>query len=114
MVENRSIAFHDKSRTAASFIGLEDDLLRHSPELMKRCKAEQVADGFEIISRFRNRIVHQGKPFEYQGLELHDVWNISQWLFELFFFYCMGYRGQMYDRRHRTGWVEPTKSVPLS
>ena len=105
--------FHDKLRAAANFIRLDSDLLEHSPEVRKRAKKEGNMDAFELLSKFRNRIVHADKNFNVTGQELMEIWQFSQWLCEIIIFYLMNYRGKMYDRRRYTGFRGPAKCVPL-
>jgi len=85
-------AFHDKLRAAASFVGLTTDPDEHAPEVRKRYNDFSGADAFELISIFRNRIVHQGKRFKYSGIELVEVWEMSQWLVEIFLFHFLRFR----------------------
>jgi len=105
--------FHDKLRAAANFIRLDSDLLEHSPEVRKRAKKEGNMDAFELLSKFRNRIVHADKNFNVTGQELMEIWQFSQWLCEIIIFYLMNYREKMYDRRRYTGFRGPAKCVPL-
>jgi len=70
-------------------------------------------DGFELLSKFRNRIVHSEKNFNVSGIELMEVWQISQWLCELLIFHIIGYQGKMYDRRRYSGFKGPAVSIPL-
>lgn len=110
---NSGSAFHDKLRAAATFIGLKSAPDEHAPETQKRSKDFSNADAFQLISLFRNRIVHQGKRFKYSGVELMEVWEMSQWLCEIFIFYFLQYRGVMNDRRRYTGWQGPAVPIPL-
>jgi hypothetical protein len=109
----QNLSFHDKLRAAVNFLGLVGDPLEHLPLMQARSKAESNADAFALLSIFRNRIIHQGKPFTYNGLELSEAWNLSQWLCEIFVFYYLGYRGVINDRRKYGGWRGGTVPVPL-
>ena len=108
-----SVAFHDKIRAAASLTGLSVDPLEHSPQLVAKKKGLDDADAFELLSVFRNRLVHQGKQFSYTGTELFEIWQISQWLCELMIFFVIGYRKKMMDRRRYIGFRGPDVDVPL-
>ncbi len=81
--------------------------------MKKRAKADGNLDAFEILSKFRNRIVHADKNFNVTGHELMEIWQFSQWLCEVMLFYLLNYRGEMYDRRRHTGFRGPAVSVPL-
>ncbi len=114
LLKNREISFHDKLRAAIQFVGLSVDPLEHLVALQARSKQLSNADAYEVVSIFRNRIVHQSKPFNYGGAELIEVWNLSQWLCEILLFFWFNYRGDMNDRRQQSGWRgEMIKSVPL-
>ncbi len=65
----KQVSFHDKLRAAANFAGIVGDPFEHLPDLKSRSKAESNIDAYELLSKFRNRIVHQGKPFNYKGRE---------------------------------------------
>lgn len=106
-------SFHDKIRAAATFIGLNTNLYEHLPEIEKKAKILNNIDAYEMLTRFRNQIVHQGKPFKYSALELMEAWQFSQWLAEIVLFYYLGYRGKMIDRREYGGYVGSTVQVPL-
>lgn len=111
---SKQISFNDKLRAAAQFVGLSDSPYENLEALQKRSKEQSNVDAYELLSIFRNRIVHQGKPFKYTGTELMEVWNLSQWLCEIFLFYWLDYRGEMNDRRQYQGWRgEMIKPVPL-
>lgn len=106
-------SFNSKFRAAAAFIGLIGDPLAHAPKIMQRAKSFSNADAFEMSSIFRNRIVHQGREFSYDGLELIEIWEFQQWMVEIFIFYLLGHRGTMNDRRRYTGWRGPGVEIPL-
>lgn len=114
MMNNRTIAFSDKSRAAALHYGIDSDLLSQSPELSKFSKNNQNIDVFEIISRFRNKLVHQDTKTSPTGIQLHETWLITQWLVEILIFGVIGYRGAIIDRRIYNGWRGATCQVPLS
>lgn len=113
LIENRA-PFADKLRAAAAFIGLTDDVFEHAPELMKRQTATPDLDPFATIALFRNRITHHKQSFLYNGREIMEAWQASQWLCELFVFYLIGYRGLMNDRRRYTGWKGQPVRVPIA
>jgi hypothetical protein len=114
MMSNRTIAFSDKNRAAALHFGIGSDLLSQSPELTKFSKKNTDIDVFEIISRFRNKLVHQGTKAHSTGIQLHETWLIAQWLVEILIFGVIGYRGAIIDRRVYNGWRGTTCQVPLS
>ena len=70
-------------------------------------------DEFDLLGVFRNRIVHQGRRFDYTGIELHEIWCFAQWLVEIFLFAMIGYRKEMNDRRKYTGWSGGSADVPI-
>lgn len=113
LIKNRQIRFHDKMRAAASFIQLDCNFLEHSPQLRKRAMADGNIDAFELVSKFRNRIVHADKGFSVTGHQLVEIFEFSQWLCEIFLFYFLDYRGEMYDRRRYTGFRGPAVRIPL-
>ncbi|WP_206539718.1 hypothetical protein [Leisingera sp. ANG-S5] len=114
MMNNRTIAFSDKNRAAAQHFGIDSDLLSRSPELAKFSKNNSDIDVFEIISRFRNKLVHQDTRNSPTGLQLHETWLIAQWMVEVFIFGVIGYRGTIIDRRIYNGWRGTTCQIPLS
>jgi len=105
--------FTDMLRAAAGFVHISADLFEHSPYLQKKLKGFTGVDEYGLLGVFRNRIVHQGKPFKYEGIELHEIWEFSQWLVEVFIFYLINYDEQMNDRRKYTGWRGGSVSVPI-
>ncbi len=113
LLDDRSIPFSEKSRAACSYFGMRSEVLEHSPELFKLSKARNSIDVFEIISFFRNKLVHQDEKFEPSGLQLHEAWLISQWLVEVLVFGVIGYRGKVIDRRIYGGWRGTTCEIPL-
>ncbi len=109
----RQTSFGDMLRAAASFIGITADVMEHSPKMLARAKADANGDAYEMLALLRNRITHHKKGFRYSGLELMEVWQVSQWLCELMLLYCIGYRGVMNDRRRYLGFRGPAVAVPL-
>lgn len=114
MMSNRSIEFSDKNRAAALHFGIDNNLLSQSPELAKFSKAKNNIDIFDIISRFRNKLVHQNIKEPPTGIQLVETWLIAQWLVEILIFGVIGYRGKIIDRRIYSGWRGTTCQVPLS
>jgi hypothetical protein len=114
MMSNRSISFSDKNRAAALHFGIDGNLLSQSPELTKFSKAAQNIDIFDIISRFRNKLVHQDTKAPPTGIQLHETWLIAQWLVEILVFGVIGYRGVIIDRRIYNGWRGTTCQIPFS
>ena len=106
-------AFHDKLRAVVGLVGLLGDPFEHLPEIGNRALLESCRDAYELLSRFRNRIVHPGDGFKYTGVELTEVWNFSLWLCEVLIFFYIGYRGKMNDRRKYNGWRGGAVAVPL-
>ncbi|MBN9886922.1 hypothetical protein [Salipiger abyssi] len=106
--------FSDKSRAASAFIGLSADPLEHAKHLGNKVKSLNSLDAFSTLSEARNSIVHAEKKFKLGGVELVELWQMSQWLVEIFIFYLIGYKGLMADRRRMSGWRgEGTREVPL-
>ncbi|WP_306111520.1 MULTISPECIES: hypothetical protein [Roseovarius] len=111
---NDRISFHDKLRAAASFVSLQSDPLEHSDRLSKRAKSFNGADGFQMLTKVRNSIVHAEQDRSFSGIELYETWQLSQWLCEVLIFFLIGYRGVMADRRVISGWRgQHTGPVPL-
>lgn len=105
LMSNRDIKFGDKSRAAFTLIRCNADPLEHSPRLQAFARARSNLDAFDIVSLFRNKLTHNDPKFSYDGMELFEVWNVSQWLCEMFLFYCLKYRGKALDRRRYGGWT---------
>jgi hypothetical protein len=110
----RSSPFADKASAAAAYCRFTGDALEHSPELMKLAKSRNNMNAFEVISFFRNKLVHQDAKVTPTGLQLHETWTVAMWLIEVFVFYLIGYRGQIIDRRVYTGWRGTTCEIPLT
>lgn len=107
------VPFHDKLRAAASFVAVDAELLEHAPLVRDRAKSFNNVDGYEMLSIYRNRFVHSGREFSYDGLELHQAWEYGQWLCELLIFHLLKYRGKMADRRNTSRFLGTTVDVPL-
>ena len=105
--------FHAKVRACCAFVGLTSDLMEHSPYLKAWAKRKSSIDAFEVITRFRNGLVHGDADFSYSGIEIVECWEMQQWLVEVLLFYLIGYRHKMNDRRRLTGWKGPSVQVPL-
>lgn len=106
--------FPDKARAATAFIGLGADPLEHASHLKPKLKSFNDMDGFSALAEARNSIVHSEKSFRLEGIDLEEIWRMSQWLVEIFVFHLIGYSGLMSDRRRMTGWRgEGVRRVPL-
>jgi hypothetical protein len=103
LIDNRSISFSEKMRAASAFFGVNDEFLKNSPEISKVAK-ERGFDVFEIISFYRNKLVHQDQKFIPTGIQLHETWLLAQWFVEIFLFCIIGFQGEIIDRRVYTGW----------
>ena len=114
MMNNRTIAFSDRNRAAARHLGLHAELLKESPKLREFAASNNDIDAFEIISRFRNKLVHQDTKSSATGVQLHEAWLISQWLVEVFVFGVIGYSGKIIDRRVYSGFRGTTCQIPIS
>ena len=99
-----------KSKSAAKYFGLEVGSLSQSPELLEYLSENNNSDVFTIISKIRNKLVHQDIDTAFSGKLLCQAWQVSQWLVELLVFGVIDYRGLMVDRR--TFGVHSSK-VPL-
>ncbi len=113
MLTNRTISFSDKNRAASLYLGVQSNLLSRSPALSDYSKKNRDLDVFDIVSQFRNKLVHQDTKTSPTGIQLHEVWLISQWLVEILIFGLIGYRGTIIDRRIYTGWRGTTCEVPI-
>lgn len=96
--------FADKLRAAAHFVGLSDDPMLGLEKLQSVSQRYSNIDGFEILARGRNSIVHAEKKFFLSGVELFELLQMAQWLCEVLLFTLVGYRGTMSDRRQMGGW----------
>jgi hypothetical protein len=106
--------FADKARAGAAFIRLSSDPFEHAERLKKKPRNTN-EDAFTALSEARNSIVHAEKTFRLTGLELLEMWQLSQWLVEVFIFHLVGYKGLMADRRRITGWRgEGIGRVPIN
>ncbi|QTN34672.1 hypothetical protein [Cognatishimia activa] len=112
MLANRTISFADKSRSAASHAKVNEGLLDKSPRLQEYSKSNNNIDAFELISRFRNILVHQDFREGPTGIELHEAWSITMWLVEVLIFAVIGYRGEIIDRRNYDGYRGETCLIP--
>lgn len=104
LLSERANIFSDKARAAFKFMRLTNDLMEHSAELKLLSKSRQNMDGFQIISFFRNKIVHQDLNFSPNGVQLHKCWLLIQWLVEALTLTSIGYYGKIVDRRIYQGW----------
>ena len=111
LVENRSIAFPDKLRASAAFFGLSGAEFEQLPELKPLAKNRSF-DAFELVSFFRNRVVHQDQKFTPSGIQLHEAWLLEQWVLEVLILAVIGYRGKIIDRRAYKGWRGTVVQVP--
>lgn len=114
LMSERTIAFSDKMRAAASHFGMHGDVLAHSPELTALSKSRNKMDAFELISFIRNKLVHQDANLVPTGIQLHEAWSLAQWLIEVLVFGVIGFRGEIIDRRIYSGWRGTTCQIPLS
>ncbi|WP_146038626.1 hypothetical protein [Paracoccus sp. SY] len=98
------ISFCDKLRAASAYIGISDQIMKHSENLERLSRSRNNMDPFEILSFIRNKIVHQDPKYLPKGLELHEAWLMMQWLVEVLIFGIIGYEGEIVDRRIYRGW----------
>jgi hypothetical protein len=113
LMQERSISFPDKLRSATAYFRLSAELLEHSPELKKISKDRNGLDAYDIVSFIRNKLVHQDTKFSPTGLQLHETWLLSQWLVEVLIFGVIGYHGKIIDRRIYSGYRGTTMLLPL-
>ena len=109
----RSGPFADKMRAAAAYCRLSGYILEKSTELEKLARSRDNADGFQMISFIRNKLVHQDPKFTPTGRQLEEAWRDAMWLVEVFIFHLIDYRGDMIDRRIYSGYRGQTCQVPL-
>lgn len=95
----RTIPFSDKARAAFWHFGPVHDLLLNSPELSKFVAGRDGMDAFGAISFFRNKLVHQDDKLAPTGIQLHEVWQLTQWMVEVLILGVIGYQGKLIDRR---------------
>lgn len=106
---NSSLA--NRLSAALEIIGLSTDIFEHCENLTSQHSSLECSQ-LELLIKYRNKIVHADRNFEYNGLQLLEAFNVFQWLLEQFFFYCMDYRYGMVDRRKWSGRTK-TVRVPL-
>lgn len=111
LLGERTIKFSDKARAAAKFMRVPADLLTHSQELQAVSSSRQNMDGYQIISFFRNKLVHQDASFQPTGLQLHECWLLIQWQVEVLILRSIGFTGKIIDRRVRAGWRGTTCEI---
>ncbi|WCR11279.1 hypothetical protein JHW45_02425 [Paracoccus stylophorae] len=103
MRTDRTTSFCDKLRAAVVFMGVDVNILEHSPQAEALSRNRNM-DAFEMISFIRNKIVHQDAKYVPKALELHETWLVMQWLTEVLILGMVGYEGEIVDRRIYTGW----------
>ena len=106
-------ALSDKIRATVSLLSMNDYIFKHCKKLQAKKKVVPNLDELELLTMFRNKIIHSDKDFSYTGLELLEAFNVFQWLIEMFIFSIIGYRGSMSDRRKMTGYPE-IAPVPIN
>ncbi len=98
----------DRMSAAAALIDLTDDPLEHCPKLQDYKKAHSLS-AFEILAKFRNKLVHSDPAFEYDGIQLLEAYNVFQWFLENLLLSAIGYNGGYRDRRKYTGFTTTDK-----
>jgi len=116
LLRNRQLKFSNKFRAAACYFRIGGNLLKHSPELAQLSKSHNSHDIYEIIPLIRNKLVHQDVKHSATGIQLHETWQISQWMVEVLFFAIIGFRGEIIDRRPygRDAWSGTKCQLPFN
>ena len=109
--ENEQTGFKVKIKDAKEYFGMEADSLSQSLEFLGYPSENDKNDVFAIISKIRNKLVHQDIEFVCSGKQIYQAWQVSQWLVEVLIFGVIGYRGHMIDRRI---FGAHSSKVPLS
>ena len=104
-------SFAKRSQDATEFFGMEVGSLSQSLELLGYPSESDHNKVFTIISKMRNKLVHQDIKFVCSGKQLIQAWQVTQWLVEVLIFGVIGYRGHMIDRRI---FGAHSSKVPLS
>lgn len=108
------VPFHSKLRASFGVMRVEGDVFGGAKLLEGKRKSLSGVDAFEMSTKFRNRIVHQGKKFAVTGLELYEMWNLQMWMIEVMILFLVGYHGTMHDRRPTNTWVGGSDKVPFA
>ncbi|RVT85544.1 hypothetical protein DXV76_07245 [Rhodobacteraceae bacterium CCMM004] len=111
----RRSSAQDRLRAAAVFIGVVDDILKHSPRASRECRERNNEDGYALLARWRNATVHYSNDIVLDGEAAVEAFEVSQWLVEILILATVGYKGRLVDRRIMTGYdVEATMDVDFS
>jgi hypothetical protein len=96
-------------RIAARQLNLASDPAEYQQELQAMIVKNNWRDGYRAIAELRNTVTHADK-IEYTGVELHQAWVASQWLFETSLLIWIGYESDFSDRR-RKHWLGERHSI---
>ncbi|MEM1374926.1 MAG: hypothetical protein AAGF78_11155 [Pseudomonadota bacterium] len=105
--------FSTKLRAAAEFIGFSEGPLEGCTELETWGKRFTDADGYQLLTKVRNGIVHPPRPNGLGASELVQSWEALMFIAELFMFFVVDVRGQMADRRQTRRFWGNSIDIPL-
>jgi len=111
--EVKSLPFSSKIRMASDFVASGIEPFQHCIKLSERLLSQTEMDAFELLAYFRNKTTHYKKSFRYDGMEMLEAWQATQWLCEIFIFYLLGYDGKFSDRRRYGGWKVWSEEPPF-
>ncbi|MGH7931148.1 MAG: hypothetical protein ACREQV_25525, partial [Candidatus Binatia bacterium] len=93
---HKSIPTHDHLKELLVAASIPKDVPTVLPALQQFATDESLADGPEVVTRLRNRLVHPKdarEPYQIRHLVLH-AWQLSMQYGELLLLYELGYRCQ--------------------
>ncbi|MGW4730143.1 hypothetical protein ACWEQC_13395 [Streptomyces shenzhenensis] len=118
---SRAWPAHSKLRTvltdAGVDLGVHEDRLPAATAFATRQQVDgdRSADGADVVTRVRNRLVHpketQEPVYAVKGL-VAETWLLTRHYLALLVLRSIGYRGSYQDLSRTNGWVGETKPVP--
>lgn len=111
---HKSIPNHDHLRELLAAASIPMDIPAALPALQQFAIDESLADGPEVVTRLRNRLVHPKdarEPYRIRHLVL-QAWQLSMQYGELLLLHELGYRGQFCRRVPPREWAHEREPVP--
>lgn len=105
---------HDHLRELLAAAGIPKNIPAALPALQQFATDEGLADGPEVVTRVRNRLVHPKdarEPYRIQHL-VHQAWELSMQYGELLLLHELGYRGRFCRRVPPRQWAHAREPVP--
>jgi hypothetical protein len=102
----------DKIRAALNTLGLSTSIPEASKDLHRVALNGKVSDGPHAITKVRNELIHpeSGDTGDIRNA-MYDLWNLSQWYYELMVLKLSDYAGD-YSNRLESKWVGEVDKVP--